>query len=89
MKLSKQKRDKISEQILSHIFYSFPKQLFTSEIAQEIVRDEEFVKNLLFELKEKGLIVAIRKNEKGRSFIRRLKWQLSSKAYEAYQSKVR
>jgi len=88
MKLSKQKRDKISEQILSHIFYSFPKQLFTVEIAREIARDEEFVKSILLELKDKGLIVQIRKNEKGKSFIRRQRWQLSSKAYSAYQSQV-
>jgi predicted transcriptional regulator with HTH domain len=88
MKLSKIKKDKISEQILSHIFYSFPKQLFTAEIAREIARDEEFVKNLLLELKDKGIIILIRKNEKGKSFIRRQRWQLSSKAYSAYQNQI-
>lgn len=88
MKLSKQKRDKISEQILSHIFYSFPKQLFTAEIAREIARDEEFVKNILIELKDRGLVVQIRKNEKGKSFIRRQRWQLSSKAYSAYKDQL-
>lgn len=88
MKLSKEKRDKIAEQILSHIFYSFPKQLFTSEIAKELARDEEFIKSLLFELKDKGLIVQIRKNDKGKSFIRRQRWQLSPKAYEVYQNRI-
>jgi len=88
MKLSKIKKDKISEQILSHIFYSFPKQLFTAEIAREIARDEEFVKNLLLELKDKGIVILIRKNEKGKSFIRRQRWQLSSKAYSAYQNQI-
>jgi len=88
MKLSKQKRDKISEQIISHIFYSFPKQLFTVEIAREIARDEEFVKNLLLELKDKGVIVQIRKNEKGKSFVRRQRWQLSPRAYSVYQGQL-
>ena len=72
MKLSKEKRDKISEQILSILFHSFPKQLFTAEIAKEIARDEEFIKNILFELQEKNLIVHIKKNEDGKIFVRRL-----------------
>lgn len=87
MKLSQEKRDKISEQILAHLFQSFPKQLFTAEIAKELARDEEFVKSLMFDLKEKNLVVNIKKNEKGKFFVRRHKWQLSPKAYEAYTQK--
>lgn len=85
MRLSKEKRDKISEQVLSLLYHSFPKQLFTAEIAKEIARDEEFIKNLLFQLKEKKLIVSIKKNSKGTIFSRRTKWQLSSNSYTAYQ----
>ena len=88
MKLSKEKRDKISEQILAHLYQSFPKQLFTSEIAKEIARDEEFVKTLLLGMKDKGFVVIIRKNTEGRVFLRRMRWQLSSKAYAAYSQKV-
>jgi hypothetical protein len=87
MRLSKEKKDKISEQILSHLFHSFPKQLFTAEIAKEIARDEEFIKNILFELQEKKLVVNIRKNEDGKLFVRRLRWQLSPMAYGAYSNK--
>lgn len=87
MKLSKEKRDKISEQILSLLFHSFPKQLFTAEIAKEIARDEEFIKIILFELQEKNLIVNIKKNEDGKIFVRRLRWQLSPMAYNAYSHK--
>jgi len=85
MKLSKEKREKISEQVLAHLYSSFPKQLFTAEIARELARDEEFIKSLMFELKEKGLVIDIKKNSKGIDFVRRIKWQLSTKAYEAYQ----
>ena len=84
MRLSKEKRDRISEQILEDLYHSFPKQLFTAEIARELARDEEFIKDLLYELKDKGLVITIRKNSKGEPFIRRIKWQLSTKAYEAY-----
>jgi len=87
MRLGNEKRDKIFEQILSYLYHSFPKTPFTAEIAREIIRDEEFVKRLLFELESKGLIVAIRKNNKGEPFTRRLKWRLSSRVYEVYKSK--
>jgi len=89
MKLSKEKRDKIAEQALSFLYHSFPKQLFTSEIAKEIARDEEFIKDLMLELKDKSLVVLIRKNEDGKDFIRRQRWQLSGPAYQAYDVKVK
>ena len=88
MRLSKEKRDKISEQILLLLYQSFPKQNFTAEIARECARDEEFVKAILFELKEKNLVVNIKKNSDGKMFIRRLRWQLSAEAYKAYHEKA-
>lgn len=88
MRLSKEKREKISEQILSLLYHSFPKSLFTAEIAKEIARDEEFTKSILLELKDKNLLQAIKKNEKGLNFIRRIRWQLTPEAYKIYQQKV-
>lgn len=85
MRLSQEKRDKIAEQILLFLYHNFPNQPFTSEIAREIARDEEFIKKLLFDLKNKGLVIPIRKNSKGISFSRRIKWRLSNKAYDAYK----
>jgi len=87
MRLSQTKKDKIAEQILSFLYHSFPDQPFTAEIAREIARDEEFIKRLLFDLKEKGLVSPIRKNAKGEIFTRRLKWRLSQKVYDVYKSK--
>jgi len=88
MRLSKDKKEKIAEQILSLLFHSFPKQLFTAEIAKEIARDEEFIKNIMFDLKDKNLVLAIKKNETGKDFIRRIRWQLTSPAYQAYSQKA-
>jgi len=85
MKLSQEKRDKIAEQILSFLYQIFPQSRFTAEIAREIARDEEFIKALMFELKEKQLVVAIKKNPKGIFYSRRIRWRLSNKAYEAYK----
>jgi len=89
MRLSKEKKDKIAEQILLHLYQSFPKQLFTSEISKEIARDEEFIKTLMFELKDKNFVLAIKKNEEGKDFVRRIRWQLSGPVYQAYDIKAK
>jgi len=87
MRLSQEKKDKIIEQILSYLYEVFPKDPFTAEIAKEIARDEEFIKKILLELKEKNLVIAIKKNKKGEPFSRRIKWRLTSKVYEIYHSR--
>lgn len=86
-RLSNSKKEKIQEQILFFLFSSFPKQVYTSKIAQEVARDEEFVKALLIELEVKGLVVRVTKNSKGVNYSKRLRWRLSNKAYEVYKSK--
>ena len=85
-KISNEKKEKIMSNIMAIIFENFPKQLFTAEISRIEARDEEFIKHLLFELKEKGLVVPTRKNPEGEVFSRRIKWRLSNKAYKAYKT---
>jgi len=86
MRLSENKKNRIVEQILLFLYNSFPNQPFTAEIAREIARDEEFIKRILFELKDKGLIISISKNKEGIAFSRRIRWRLSNKVYDAYKS---
>ncbi len=85
MKISEKKREKISEQILALIYSVSPKPIFTSYIAQEIARDEEFVKKLLLELKNKKLVIEVKKNPKGIPYLRRSRWKISDAVYQAYQ----
>ena len=85
MKISEQKKEKISEQILAYLFSVNPKPLFTLHIAQEIARDEEFVKKLLLDLKKKGFVVEIKKNPQGIQYQRRSRWKLSDKTYDFYK----
>ncbi|MCX8158749.1 MAG: hypothetical protein N3D20_00415 [Candidatus Pacearchaeota archaeon] len=84
-KLSKEKKDKIAEQILHYLFSISPESKFTSDISREIARDEEFTKSLLLELKSKSLVVEINKNPKGNNYIKRQRWRLSNKTYEVYK----
>lgn len=85
-RISRQKRDKISEQILAHLFHLAPQSTFTSQIASEIIRDEEFTKSLLQELKKQNLVVEINKSPSGLTYSRRQRWRLSDKAYQAYKN---
>ena len=86
MKISNKKKEKISEQILALLYSTSPKTLFTSQIAEEIARDEEFVKKLLNKLKEKKLVVEIKKNAQGIIYKRRSRWRLSDAAYLSYKN---
>ena len=86
MKISAKKKENISEQILTLLYSINPKPLFTLHIAQEIARDEEFIKKLLLGLKNQKLIIEIKKNPKGVSYIRRSRWKLSENTYKIYKS---
>ena len=87
MKISAEKREKISEQILAFLYSISPRSIFTYSISKEIARDEEFTKGLLITLKKKSLIVEIKKNPQGRPYIRRSRWKLSDTAYIIYRDK--
>lgn len=86
--ISKQKKDKILEQILFYLYQSFPKQIFISDIAKELARDEEFIKTLMLDLLKKELVVKIDKNSKGINYSRRLRWRLSNKVYDLYSKQI-
>ncbi len=87
MKISKEKKDRICEQILYFLFTKNPQPIFTAHIAKEIARDEEFIKKLMVELKNKNLVIEIKKNNLGVSFLRRIRWKLSKDAYLLYKEK--
>ena len=83
-KISNAKREKIQEQILFYLYSIFPKQVFTSDIAKETARDEEFIKILLLELEKKDLVIKIIKNPQGIQYSKRLRWRISNKTHEIY-----
>ncbi len=85
MKISNEKKDKIYEQILAHLYSISPGMAFTHHISEEMARDEEFIKSLLLNLKEKGLVIEVKKNSKGKEYKRRSRWKLSDAAYLSYK----
>ena len=83
-RLSQSKKDKITEQILHYLYSVSPELKFTFEIAKEIVRDEEFTRSLLEEIKSNKLITEVVKNPQGINYLRRRRWRLTDEAYSAY-----
>ncbi len=86
-RISEKKKEKIAEHILHYLFTISPESQFTSKIAQETARDEEFTKYLLQDLKSKNLVVEINKNPEGVLYSKSQRWTLSPKAYEAYKQR--
>jgi Trk K+ transport system NAD-binding subunit len=84
-KISQKYKEKISEQILHHLFTISPESAFTNKIAQELARDEEFTKSLLQDLKAKSLVIEINKNSRGTEYSRRQRWRLSQQAFDIYK----
>lgn len=60
--------------------------MFTSEISEQLARDEEFMKKLLLELEKDNLIVSVKKNNHGILYLRRIRWQLTNNTFKAYQT---
>ena len=85
VKISSNKKEKIKEHILSLLYHNSPNALFGAEIAREMIRDEEFIKKLLLEMEKQKLVTSINKNNKGISYIRRLRWRLTNNAFKAYK----
>lgn len=84
-KLSEDKLKKIKEQILMELYHQGLKPLFTAELASILVRDEEFVKRLLSQLKKDGLVKEISKSAIGKDYFKWRRWQLTDRAFEAIQ----
>ena len=85
MQISKEKLDKIKEEILRVLYTNSPQMLFTCDVAREVIRDEEFIKRLLNELEKYKFVVRIKKNPQGIDYTLRSRWRLSTSVYDSYK----
>lgn len=84
VKLSEKMVGLIKDDVVS-VLYNSPRALFATEVAFEVRRDKEFVKKLLLELKELGLVEEIKKNLKGNEYKERRRWRLRPNVVDAYE----
>nr|MBA4405182.1 hypothetical protein [Nanoarchaeum sp.] len=87
-KIGEKKINKLKEEILALLYEHPINPLFTSEIAEEIIRDEEFTLRILKDLHKSGLINEIKTNQKGREFLARRKWSLKPSVYSQYKQLI-
>ena len=80
--ISNEKRERIKEELLRIIYENYPNFLYTYQIADLLIRDDEFVLNLLKQLKDKNLIFCLEESSGGN--VKR-KWQLKREVYEQYK----
>ncbi|MEK6841189.1 MAG: hypothetical protein AABW57_00370 [Nanoarchaeota archaeon] len=81
-KVSNEKREKLKEELLRIIYENYPGFLYTYQVAEFLIRDDEFVLDLLNELKNKNLIMCL--EETSGDNIKR-KWGLKKEVYEKYK----
>lgn len=81
-KVSNEKREKLKEELLRIIYENYPSFLYTYQVAEFLIRDDEFVLDLLNELKNKNLIMCL--EETSGDNIKR-KWGLKKEVYEKYK----
>lgn len=87
-KLSQDKINKIKEEIISLLYNNSLKPMFTNEVANHLIRDEEFTKRILLELKKESIVKEVIKSQKGTTYRRWRRWALSKKTYEAYNTLI-
>ena len=74
VKLSPKTLNLLKDDIISILYENNLKPLLTKEIASELRRDKEFTKTLLNELKQQGILSEVKKNNKGKDYIKRIRW---------------
>lgn len=87
-KIGEKKIKKIKEEILALLYENPINSLFTSDIAEEIIRDEEFTLRILKDLHNDGFINEIKTNQIGKEFLARRKWSLKPSVYSQYKQLI-
>lgn len=80
-KISEDKITKLKEEILSFLYENHPKMFYTYEIANHLIRDDEFVFNMLNNLKNNNLIIQLNLT-KGNKIKR--KWGITKEIHAKY-----
>lgn len=88
VKLSSKTTDKLKDDIISILYENQLNPLLTIEISNELRRDKEFTKRLLCELKEQGILNEIKKNNKGKNYIKRSRWAINQEVLSKFKNEL-
>ena len=82
-KLSSRTKQLLKDDVVSVLFEKAPVSLFANEVALEMRRDNEFVKELLLELENVGVVERVEKGVSGRKYRKRMRWRIPHKVLQA------
>lgn len=88
VKLSSKTITLLKDDIISIIYENQLNPLLTIEIAKELRRDKEFTRALLEELKKQDILVEIKKNNKGKEYIKRSRWSIKPELIKNYENEL-
>jgi len=81
-KIGKEKEGRIKEEILRFLYDEYPSFHYTSGIAYEMLRDNEFVLRLMKEMLKDGIVSSF--DDKGGRGARK-KWKLREEVFSKYK----
>lgn len=81
--VSDKKKGRIKEEILRVLYDKSPVAVSTCFVANEVIRDNEFVLTLLEEMEKVGFVMGLRGGCEGKNI--RVRWRLSDNAFRGYQ----
>jgi len=76
-------REKLKEQLLRVLYDSYPGKMWTFQISEELLRDNEFVLQLLLELHQKKLVSC---NEESSGGNVKRRWGLPQEVHRQYKN---
>jgi len=81
-KISENKKELLQREILGILYQNYPKMLFTNELSELMIRDDEFILDLLKDLKKRNLVKCL---ENGRSGKVKRKWGMGKEIHQKYK----
>ncbi|MDD5331243.1 MAG: hypothetical protein PHE43_00255 [Candidatus Nanoarchaeia archaeon] len=81
--ISKDKIERIKQDILYLLYDLNLKPIYTKDLANEVIRDDEFILRLLLDMEKEGLVKQVDKNN-----IRRKQWIMTNEAYDQFRKMI-
>lgn len=83
-KLSEKTKKYVKDEIVSVLFNSRA-AMYANQVASNMGRDKEFIKQMLLELEEMGVVVRFDKSRKGKAYKERCRWRLKPEVEKAFR----
>jgi len=83
-RLSEKTKKYVKDEIVSVLFNSMT-ALYANQVAANMGRDKEFVKQMILELEEMGVVIRYDKSKKGKAYKERCRWRLKPDVEKAFR----